>query len=134
MSDKTVEQELLVVLTKYRKKVVHQLKLLDEMIPTIRDITKMPESPQISVTVSQKPTEGPQAVIDRLLKNSPGRWFRPKDAAEEAMKRGYKPKNPKSWTTQTIVCLQRAKKKGIAQMREIEGKKEYALKDENEPQ
>lgn len=71
---------------------------------------------------------GPQQIVERFLKSRPGRFLSSGLIAKKIQQDGYKPNNPKFWPTQVRNCLKRAEQKGIAESKDVDGKKRYGLK------
>jgi hypothetical protein len=73
---------------------------------------------------------GPQEVVEKWLRSLPGEFYRPREWGKKIQDSGYaaKRKKPEIWFAQVTNCLRRAEAKGIAEMREIGGKKTYGLK------
>ena len=68
---------------------------------------------------------GPQAAVERYLKEHPGQFFRPAEMAAQLKAQGFSVSNPKLATQQVAVALGRALDKGLAIEGQREGKKAY---------
>ena len=71
---------------------------------------------------------GPQQVVEKFLREHPGKFLTPRLIAKRIQEQGFNPKNPKFWVTQVRNCCKRAEEKHIAESKDIEGKKRYAGK------
>jgi len=126
----------------YRKELVdsidklqEDLRVVDRSIALLGGSIAGPESAEtLTQTVDQN--AGPQELVENFLHASPGKFYRPRDLGKLILETGYHPKTkkPEIWFAQVTNCLRRAVNKGIAEMRELEGKKTYGLKQANETQ
>jgi len=71
---------------------------------------------------------GPQQVVEKFLREHPAKFLTPRLIAKRIQEQGFNPKNPKFWVTQVRNCCKRAEEKGIAESKDVEGKKRYAGK------
>jgi hypothetical protein len=131
MTDNIGREAAIRGLTEYRKELLRNLKIIEETIGLLGGPTETPE-PAVVPKESQIPMGGPQRVVIDFLRRSPGQFFRPREVARQITKQGFKPNSPKVWPTQVTNCLRRAVEKGIAGVRETDGRKEYGLKQEVE--
>ncbi len=71
-----------------------------------------------------------QGAVERLLKESPKRKFRPSQFKKELLRRGYEYSGKSPLVTIVTSALNRAAKKGIATKEKQNGRWTYSLKEE----
>jgi len=135
MSNKTDRDTAIRVLRERQERLTGDIKKLHEKSQAIDQSIKLllqesDERTELLVEHKALPDlmAGPQAIVEQFLRGSPGQFFRPRELARQIVKQGYEPKNPKLWPTQVNNCLKRAVEKNIADIQEVEDKKEYGLK------
>jgi hypothetical protein len=120
----------------YRKELAGHISQLQEDLRVVDQsivlISGHPSTPESSGIPNQTADQdmGPQEAVENFLRNSPGTFYRPRDLGKELQKNGYqvRAKKPEIWFAQVTNSLRRAVSKGIAEMRQVDGKKTYGLK------
>jgi hypothetical protein len=120
----------------YRKELVDNIEKLKEDLRVVdRSIALLggsTASRELIETLSRAMSQdaGPQEAVENFLRASPGRYYRPREVGKLIREAGYQPKTakPEIWFAQVTNCLRRAVNKGIAEMKQIDGKKTYGLK------
>ncbi len=75
---------------------------------------------------------GPQAAVERFLKEHPGHFFLPSEMSAQLKAQGFSVTNPKLATQQVSIALSRAAGKGVAVIDRRHGKKVYTFKAEGQ--
>ena len=76
---------------------------------------------------------GPRAVVMNFLRGRPGHMFKPSMVARLILAKGYKPRAPRLWATQTRTVLVRAVEKGLAiEGQDADGKKTFGLRPQGD--
>jgi len=130
MSLTTGQKAAIKGLRQYLDELMDKAREVKEQIAKIGGSTEEVEAvpPAESHHQSEISGLGPQQVVEHFFQGSQGKFFPPRVIAKRIVEQGYQPKNPKLWRTQVTNCAKRAVTKGIAEIREIEGKKTYGLK------
>ncbi len=132
------EEAILRDLLEYRKKVVADIGRLQDRLRAIDQFSESlgvtTENAQVNTRNTLPPQDaGPQEVVEKFLRDSPGVFYRPREIGKAIMERGYKPNTQKLeiWYAQVTNCLRRAERKGVAESQTRDGKKWYGLKEES---
>ncbi len=118
-------------LHQYREELLDQLQEVEKSIlkfgGDIEPHKKMEKSPPHDELMTSD--LGPQQLVEKYLRDHPGKFFKTQFIAKELIQGGYHPNSPKFWVTQVRNCLRTAVKKGIAEFREdAPGKRRFGLK------